>query len=30
MEFYIPDSVQVIAPAGRPSDHKSVLLRLEF
>jgi len=30
MHAYVPDSVQVIAPAGRPSDHKSVLLRLKF
>ncbi|PKN44397.1 MAG: hypothetical protein CVU59_11730 [Deltaproteobacteria bacterium HGW-Deltaproteobacteria-17] len=30
MARYLPDSVEVIAPAGRPSDHKSVLLRLVF
>jgi endonuclease/exonuclease/phosphatase family metal-dependent hydrolase len=30
MHHYIPDSVEVVAPAGRPSDHKAVLLRLAF
>ena len=30
MTRYIPDSVEVIAPAGHPSDHKAVLLRLAF
>lgn len=27
---YVPDSVEVVAPAGHPSDHKAVLLRLAF
>ncbi len=30
MPHYLPDSVRVIAPAGKPSDHKSVLLQLVF
>ncbi len=30
MRHYLPDSVEVLAPEGRPSDHKSVLLRLVF
>jgi len=30
MTRYLPDSVEIVAPEGRPSDHKSVLLRLVF
>jgi len=30
MSHYVFDSVEVVAPAGGPSDHKSVLLRLAF
>ncbi len=30
MTRYVPDSVEVVAPSGNPSDHKAVLLRLAF